>query len=341
MDCRERPLRPVRGFLLGICAAVGQAQAHPGPAGDPALDASLTACIETHHGNAEPSGLRPNAPASLADRCPQLLAQLPNHPLRTWLEPDLGPHPSLGELLDLRALNAVPTMTEHGSPRLRMDRLRAVLGPLQDISEPAAGRSWWERLLEWLRDLWSTDDSQDTDSLWLRAWLERLSLSEPVAKTLVRALIGVILLLAAWVVIDELRAAGLLSRHRARPAAPSKARSRRPESGPETPPDWERLRALPPSLQIVALLQVLLTLFRQRGLLPRASHLTAAELPSALRLPEAPERRLLASVATRSEAWVYGGIAPSAELVGTLLTQARAFARSEPRRPATSLRSRA
>jgi hypothetical protein len=160
----------------------------------------------------------------LAVECPDLLLSLIDS---DWvdrtalLSPDF---PNLAQLADLRHfLHGAQASPENSLP-LDYSRLVPILADTLDGTDHHLERSWWRRLLDWLRRRHRTRD--DGDLRWLEELLDSLTLPKTAAEYLAWGVAAMLILLATAMVINEIRAAragrpALRSRTTARSRAPS------------------------------------------------------------------------------------------------------------------------
>src|SRR6516165_8574904 len=161
--------------------------------------------------------------ARIAARCPDLPDALAESSFAPWLPADWKRPDNqlsaagLSELRAQLAREGGPRAQEHVAPR--SERVTAVLATLAR-SEQDAGRSWWRRLKDWLRGLITARPQAEQD--WLRRWWAQLKLSTSTTQLFGWAALAVVVALAAGIIINELRIAGLLrrspERSRTRPA---------------------------------------------------------------------------------------------------------------------------
>ena len=229
--------------------------------------------------------------ARIAARCPELTPALAESAFAPWLPADwqrADNELSAAGLSELRAQltreNAPPA---HAHPAPRSEQVATVLAAVAP-SEPAAARSWWQRLKDWLRGLISTHPQ--ADDAWLRRWLTGLKLPSAATELIGWAALVVVVALAAGIVINELRIAGVLRRRT------DHGRPRPAQAGSMASPALADLERAAPEEQPRLLLELIASrLATQQPLAPTRA-LTGRELERQARLPDEPARAWLAEL---------------------------------------------
>jgi hypothetical protein len=224
--------------------------------------------------------------ARIAARCPELASTLSESTFAPWLPADWKRPDNelsaagLSELRAQLARESSPRAEEHDAPR--SERVRAVLATLAR-SEQDAGRSWWRRLKDWLRGLIAAHPQAEEG--WLRRWWAQIKLSTSTTELLGWAALAVVVALAAGIIINELRIAGLLRRgpHRLRTPLAEPPGS----NAAALLADIERAA---PEEQPALLLELIAARLAEQQRLPPARALTARELARAARLPAESSR---------------------------------------------------
>jgi hypothetical protein len=165
----------------------------------------------------------------------------------------------------------LPTATAAGRPRADSSKVEAILAGLPD---PAARPlSFWEKVDAWLRRLLAPPGQNGSPDLpgWLLRLLEPLRHIPRVAvKAMVWLLFALLLASLVWVVVRELRAAGVALRRRRPVPKPVPLES-------ELPPA-RLLEGLPARERPAALLRWVIGRLVERGELPADVALTNREL---------------------------------------------------------------
>src|SRR5262249_40453483 len=150
-------------------------------------------------------------------------------------------------------------------------------------------------------------------------FLGTLSVSNAVARLISWACLGVVVVLAAAIVANELRVAGIFTRRRLpRRLNRQPAAARRPDSI-----DWGDVQRAVPGEKPRLLLQLIAARLVALGSLPPAEGLTVRELVSAARLPDAADRNLLVDVALAAERVRFSGDQVSADSIEATLARGR------------------
>jgi hypothetical protein len=255
----------------------------------------------------------------VAARCPDLAPALRGSPWAAWLPRDWD---SPGNELSDQGLTQLKTLILRESARRaqmrppRTERVGAVLAALKAAQPEPAG--WWARFKAWLHGILEARASDDTDS-----WLTRLLGTAQLSKRLVRlirvAVCAVLIALAAAVVINELRLAGVL-----RPAGgPGTRPAGDAGAGPPEACDLDEIEASAPELQPRLLLELIARRLYEQGRLPPARALTVRELLRSARLADGADRERLRVLATACERLRFAGSAPAPEALGAALAGGR------------------
>jgi len=194
----------------------------------------------------------------------------------------------------------------------KVSSLDAILKAIAREQAPAP-KSWWDALKAWLNSWLS---SHDTDSLsWLDRLLERLRQSVTMLNAILYSLLGLVVLAAAWVVINELKAAGLMAKSRTATAAgrAGKDAAHAAAAAASDPnPTPERFSEL---------LRLLVARLMQTGRLKAERSLTHRELVSRSNFESEAQRAVFAEVAGSAEAILYGARGAAPEHLNRVLRQ--------------------
>ncbi len=155
--------------------------------------------------------------ARIAARCPDLTPALTGSTYAPWLPADWrrpDNELSAAGLSELRAqllrVSAAPAAAR-AAPR--SEDVAAVLAQVTRL-EDSRRSSWWQRFKDWFRRL-ITAHPQGDDA-WLSRWLADLKLPGAVTELIGWTALGAVVLLAAGILVNELRIAGLLRGRRDR-----------------------------------------------------------------------------------------------------------------------------
>lgn len=279
-------------LLLAAPAAWSQA------AGEPA--AVLAACIEAS-AEAETETLE-----ELEVECPGIEHALVEMGYAPFISESQLDELGWYNLQELQALRQRYAQAAAGAD-VRTDSLAPILNALQD-KEAERPPTWFDRLKRRLRDLF---DRQGESSSWLNNWLADKELPGSVREFIVYAVVFISVVLAILVILNELRAAGVL-RRRAGAAKQSPAAPGKPVTSELTLADLE---SAAPGDRPSVMLRLLVAALVQRGRLRADRSLTHRELTARVALEDAGQRESFARVASLSEKAVYsGGTVPIEEI---------------------------
>jgi hypothetical protein len=241
----------------------------------------------------------------VAARCPQLASALERSGVEQWLPQgwkEIRNNLSAGSLTELRSL-IERELTAHVSGRKpRVEKLHEVLAGLGD--QQRAGNGTWLRFKRWLRELLERRDREDHED-WFDRMVHRSGLPDALGEVITYVSLGAMVLLALIVVLNELRAAGLLGR-RARDAADSRDADSASSRSTPTVSDIERAPLIERPRLLLELIAARLTAIRR---LPPAGAMTVRELSRSVNLEATQDRQrlvLLASTAERARYAEYG-----------------------------------
>jgi len=194
----------------------------------------------------------------------------------------------------------------------------ALAGILETLSgeQAPAPQSWWDVFKAWLGN-WLSSHGEGSLS-WLDRWLATLRQSVNVLNVILYALIALVLAAAGWIVVNELKAAGVSGRRGRRPAgaAPDSAVAAVAADAAEPMAVADRLSHL---------LRLLVRRLMQTGRLNAERSLTHRELVSRARLDSEPQRAVFAAVASAAECAVYGARVPAPEHLSAVLREGDAL----------------
>jgi hypothetical protein len=233
--------------------------------------------------------------ARIAERCPQLEPTLAASPSAPWLPRDWN---RSGNELSAAGLAELRTLLQRPAPRARtaaprVARVGAVLASL--AVHDAARPGWWTRIKQWLRELF-TPRPPNADDNWLRRLFGETALSQAVLEAITWVALAIIVLLAAAIVVNELRVAGVLPSRRARTARGAGA-----DAGPAAARSLHDVAEASPVQQPRLLLELIIARLRAQQRLPPARALTLQELTRAARLTEPADRARLAELTQACE----------------------------------------
>ncbi len=191
----------MRSTLLGGLSLLGLVSCTAASAQDSAVKA-IEECvdrIERRQGEAAP-GLK-----EIETQCPELRKVLERSPIAAWLPEEWwGPLLTTESLLQLRDHAAIESLDREA----RTLDTTGMLAALASLGEDAHDQvSWWDRLREWLRSRLQSDSPEPPR--WLLKWLDELAEHRTALRIIGYCLFALIVLSAALIVLNELRAAGV------------------------------------------------------------------------------------------------------------------------------------
>ncbi|HEY6124833.1 MAG TPA: DUF4129 domain-containing protein [Steroidobacteraceae bacterium] len=248
-------------------------------------------------------------------RCPDLLPALASAPWRDLLPKTLRERREEISAESLRALEELVRQSTTGAaprPALSRERLDPVLAELGEKGQQGATR--WERFKRWLKEKLENRQDDD-DSNWIERLARQFKTSEGVAQFITYAGYVMVGVLVLFVIVSELRAAGLLGG------------TRRASARANAAAEWRRRLVLgdvanaPLAERPGMLLRLLGEALTRAQRLPAADGLTATAIAQRARLDSADEREELRMVATTAEVVRYGELPPSDDAIeGTVAT---------------------
>lgn len=316
---RGRPRVTAILACLALSAALSAAAQNPRSAASTSAPSGSAASLPT----ASPTSLAGAAPQGLssldaciqrldpqvdigfdriAARCPELVRQLQQSAWAAWLphgwqEP--GNDLSAGSLKELRELAGRELVAGRSGRTPDIHRLNEVLS---EQANSAAGRgSWWLRFKSWLRSILESRQPARGES-WITRMIAQAGFSQAILELLSYSALAVVVALAGLIVVNELRAAGLLAkglRGRARTGAQVDRR--------EMELAWGDIERVPFGDRPRLLLELIATRLNDRRFLPPFGALTVRELTRAAHLPEPEDRTRLREVALAAERVRFSG----------------------------------
>ena len=240
----------------------------------------------------------------VAARCPELVKQLDRGAWAAWLprewkEP--GNDLSAGSLKEFRELVSREAATSISGRSPDISALAAVLTGLEAKEPPG----WWSRFKSWLRSILESREQTPEES-WFARMVGHVGVPQSLRQLLAYGALAAVVVLAAVIICNELRAAGLLRQVPARRRPPLAVQ---PHGQERVWKDIEHASLLDKPRLLLALLVKRLS---ELGLLPPAGALTARELTRVARLPEPGDRTKLEELAIAAERVRYGAREPEA-----------------------------
>jgi hypothetical protein len=270
----------MKGLLLALLISSAAASA----ADDPAL-----AAVEACRARLQPA--RDVGLDAIEKRCPNLLSAIDKAPWRNPMPQDLRSRRDELSAEGLRELAVLVRRSQAEAPDReppQVERLAPVLAELGDQAQ--AGATRWERFKRWLKEKLQRREGEENADSWRDRLRRKFSTSEGVAQAITYAGYVLMGLLVAFVVVSELRAAGLLGGRR------------REQADVAAAPLADR-----PGLLLRLLGETLARLHR----LPAADGLTATAIVRRARLDDEKDRADLQRIAVAADAVRYGARPPS------------------------------
>ncbi|MGD9000477.1 MAG: hypothetical protein PVF75_08690 [Granulosicoccaceae bacterium] len=295
-------MKPRLTLLLGgLLASLWLSSAQAGD--NTTLLDSLDSCIESRFTDSEAVAI--NDSFELDSECPALARQYPSHTWLQQLQPGLGNETSLNQLLDIRALllqqQQLAQRSRRSIDRNYLQGLRAGLEFNSAAEEPGL----WQRFINWLKEKYRDEEDEENNIDWLLDLLEGKSLPDWLGKVILYVSIAVIIILALFIVINEIRAAR-------RPGA-RRRRLQRQQGGrwAEDLPvleslNWDQIGRLPAGQQPAAILRFVIDYFIDQGWLSDNRSRTNREMWRELRATHKTAATAFNSAINLSEQAIYG-----------------------------------
>ena len=238
----------------------------------------------------------------IAARCPDLTRRLEGGSWGAWLPPDWqrpGNDLSAASLAALRVQVDRELAMRIRAPGPDLASLNGILAGLGPLEPERLGS--WTRFTLWLREVFERRDPSSSQG-WLDRMIARVGPSQAVIDLISCVCLAAVVALAAGVVVNELRLAGLLGARRRRrgPQRPTLSDAR-PAQG------WEEIQRAAYADRPRMLLEMIAARLIELGRLPQAGGLTVRELTQAARLADGEDRSLLAEVALATERVRFSG----------------------------------
>jgi hypothetical protein len=233
----------------------------------------------------------------IALRCPDLARVLERSEFDEWLPQgwkEARNNLSAGSLTELASVLERELATEATSRTPRVERLNEVLAGLGPNRDESGGV--WARFKRWLRNLLQQQDGQTREG-WFDRMVSRAGISDAIVEVITYIALAAMVVLAFVVVLNELKAAGLLGRRRTAESAGKDAFA----EASERVPTFAEIQSAPPVERPRLLLERIAALLTAVRRLPPASAFTVRELTRSAKLPDEEDRERLALVAAAAE----------------------------------------
>lgn len=233
----------------------------------------------------------------IAAICPRLAQTLEQSGFAQWLPlgwKESRNNLSAGSLVELRSVVERELATRPAARVPNVEHLNDVLAGLGNQHVQTSGA--WARFKKWLRDLMDRRE-RPAGQNWFDRMVSRTGVSAAVGEVLTYIALGAVVVLALFVVFNELKAAGLLGRRKARSDDESEGGSPAARAVP-TVGDIEKAPLIARPAMWLELIASKLT---KMGRLPPASALTVRELERSADLQGEQDRARLSALARTTE----------------------------------------
>jgi hypothetical protein len=237
-------------------------------------------------------------------RCPEWPRRLAESGWAAWMPRDWqspGNDLSAASLRELRASVTRELATRSVAPQISVDTLKPILAELGE--QDRKRESSWHRFQGWLRDLLDQRDNESSDG-WVARSLSRLTQSDGLARVISWICLALVVIVAAAIVSNELRVAGIL--RRVRPVHRGRNSRAAPKAGPRAL-QWSDVQGAPMEDRPRLLLELITSRLVEQGRLPPADGLTVRELVRSAALGGGPDGEWLMEVALAAERIRYSG----------------------------------
>jgi hypothetical protein len=232
----------------------------------------------------------------IAARCPDLAHQLEQSGWGKWLPRgwrQAGNDLSAASLRELRELAARELATRLSARTPEVAFLKSVLAELAGNS--SGNVTWWTRFKEWLHSIFESRE-QDRDEGWLDRLISRVGFSQSMLDLISYAALAAVVALAGVIVLNELRAAGVLEKRRPpKRNQPGQHDSQARETG------WETVQRAEPGERPRLLLELIATRLAGPPFVPPSRALTVRELARTAIVTEPDDRARLVQLAAAAE----------------------------------------
>jgi hypothetical protein len=298
------------GAWLACVASACLAQPQSSTSGQQALTA-LDACI---------ARLDPSLDVGYAQvsvRCPTLARSLERSGWAEWLPKgwkEARNELSAGSLTELRTVAARELEASEVSQAPNVARLNEVLAGLGAVTEER--NSLWSRFRAWLRAI--IERNRPTDRSWLDKMIQHHGRSQTFVDLLTYSALGAVILLAAIILTNELRAAGLLKRH-----ARESSRASAANLAQKSTLSWRNIEEASSSDKPRLLLELLIARLTELRKVPPAGALTVRELTRSVELANSDDRTRLSDIARAAERVRYSAQPVTPKVIDATLEQGR------------------
>jgi hypothetical protein len=255
----------------------------------------------------------------LESECPGLDRALTDAGLKAYLSEDQLNTLTVYGLTDLEQLTERYRSPQSGEANAMasVDQLEPILDELKKPAQAQVPLTWFEKFKRWLRNL--LNRQKDDSESWLSRWLEDLDVPQAATTWILYGSIALVIGLAIAVIINELRAAGVMQG-----GAKLNVPTRRGGISANRE-DMADLDAIDLRDRPAALLRRLVLTLVKTGRLRAERSLTHRELASRARFDATEQRRRFEQVALLGERLVYGSSAIADEDIDRVIRDGRAL----------------
>jgi hypothetical protein len=238
----------------------------------------------------------------VAARCPELPAALDAASWSALLPPNWRTRGAALSRDGLIALAALVTERESARPERVMPDPQKIQQTLADVGAIVDDRSsLWERVKRWLRDVFARSQEGEREGM-LRRMFGPIDVSEAISRALAYAGYALLVAFACFVVLQELRAAGLLDHRRRRQRTEV-----RQKIGAVARLELTDVMAAPLAERPGLLLRMLAEVWRTKLRPDPTSAMTATEFSELVRAAVPSAAAEVAALARTADAVRYGG----------------------------------
>jgi hypothetical protein len=257
-------------------------------------------------------------------RCPVLVRRLDESGVSAWLPHDWrrpGNDLSAGGLREFRFSLSREFEGNAGDEPVRapsVERVGAVLASLARGDDERSG--WWARTKAWLRGVFARGEPA-ADEEWLARMVGESGLSQTVIELISYVALGLVVVLAIAIAVNELCVSGVLGGLRRRFAVLDDA----PVASGRAAVTWDDVQRAPSPQRPGLLLELLIATLAEKSRLRSARGLTVREMTRAARLADEEDRERLVALARTSERVTFSNAEVSAGEIAAAVEGGRAL----------------
>ena len=237
----------------------------------------------------------------MAEACPGLEAALGQLGITALMPENQHSLLTRNGLINLRSLlERYERPPERGA--VGVDGVQTVLESLREPEAAERSLSWYERFRRWLREAF--DKKEDQANPWLRRWLDEHPMSDTARLALFYGVMLLVMVLAALIIVNEVRAARAGRRKSRAAGTATDAQGQLSPALLDIESRGERASAL---------LRMLIATLVKTGRLHCAQSLTHRELMARAKFDDSTQRESFGRVTQLAEREVFSGKEPSSE----------------------------